>query len=852
MASKLVIVESPAKARTISRYLGKGYEVKASGGHVRDLPEDEFGVDVRNGFEPTYRVIKGRQRTVSGLKKSSQKAEEVYLAPDPDREGEAIAWHLAELLELPEEKLRRATFQEITREAVREAFESPRGLDMNLVNAQQARRILDRIVGYELSPLISRKVARGLSAGRVQSVALRLVVEREREIEAFEPEEYWELMARLARAGQQEAFEAKLASLDGEKPELHDRKAAQAAVERLKGVPYRVRSVKTARRQARPAPPFITSTLQQAASSKLGMTPTQTMRVAQQLYEGVELHGQSEGLITYMRTDSTRVAERALAAVRELVRQQFGEQYLPPRPNTYKNPAGAQAAHEAIRPTDVRRTPESLKGELDKRQWQLYELIWRRFVASQMRPAVYEVTTVEAEAGPGVFLARGRRMLFDGFIRVLPPEKGPEAEQSLPELREGEELELRELEPTQHFTQPPPRYTEATLVRELERRGIGRPSTYAPTVATLLRRNYVRRHRRALVPTDLGRVVVDKLLAHFPREVDYDFTKRLEAKLDRIEQGKADWRQTLAEFYRTFSRDLERAKTAMTSVAQDEEHLKRVCEKCGREMVVRFTRRGDRFLGCTGYPECDNTVPLSPPQGEPTEHRCPECGSPMLLRRGRRGRAYLACSAYPECRRVMGLDADGNPVEMRPRSRTGLRCARCGAELYLVEEGEERLLECGRCRERRPLVSIEDALAESDRLLSGLAPCEECGAAVVLRRSKKGLFLGCSRYPECKATRPLARDELPAPIPTVERCDRCGQPMALRWGRFGRFLSCSNFPRCRNLWRLPSNMRACPRDGCDGHLVEKVTPDGARVLGCTRFPECDYTEPRENREPEGG
>ncbi len=843
MASKLVIVESPTKAKTISRYLGAGYEVKASGGHIRDLPEDAFGVDVQGGFEPTYEILPRRRRIVSGLKNSSSRAEVVYLAPDPDREGEAIAWHLAHALELPQEKLRRATFHEITREAVRQAFGSPRGLDMDLVNAQQARRILDRIVGYELSPLISRKVARGLSAGRVQSVALRLVVEREREAQAFKPQEYWEIVARLTRLGAEREFQAKLQKLDGQDVSIASEAAAKEAVERLKRESYRVRSVEERRTASRPPAPFITSTLQQAAGSQLGMTTAETMRLAQQLYEGVEIEGQSEGIITYMRTDSTRVSERALEAVRKLIGETWGPGYLPTRPNRFRSPASAQAAHEAIRPTDPARTPESVKPHLSAPQWKLYDLIWRRFVASQMKPAVYDVTTVEIETESGLFVARCRQVVFDGYTRLLPPDKDEDSQQTLPELAEGELLALRELVPSQHFTQPPPRYTEATLVRELEKRGIGRPSTYAPTISTLLRRNYVRRQRRTLVPTDLGCVVTDKLVEHFPREVDYGFTRALEAKLDRIEEGKADWRQTLKEFYEKFSQDLERAREGMTDAAEEAAEAGRVCQKCGKKMVVRFGRRGDRFLGCSGFPECDFTISLAQPEGEQTEHKCPQCSAPMLKRQGRRGRPYLACSRYPECRRVMGIDRQGRPVEMKPRSSTGMRCARCGGQLYIEESGGQRLVRCSRCSQSGPLATIEEALRQAEKLSSPAAVCDQCGSPMKVRRGKKGLFLSCSLYPQCKGARSLDKGDMPAPVPTHERCDRCGEAMVLRWGRFGRFLACSRFPRCRNAWRLPVSMPSCPQPGCDGHVVRKVTAGGNEVYGCTRFPQCGYSKP---------
>ncbi len=809
MADKLVIVESPTKARTISRYLGKGYAVKACGGHVRDLPERDYGVDLEHGFEPTYTVLPRRARTVAGLKKSSAKASVVYLAPDPDREGEAIAWHLKHALGLPDEKVRRAVFHEITRGAVRRAFEQTRSLDMDLVNAQQARRVLDRIVGYELSPLISRKIIRGLSAGRVQSVALRLVCERELEVRAFEPEEYWKITARLRREAGAEEFEAEFKKLDGEEVTVSSEGEARELVEKLQPERFRVSRVETRKRTSRPSPPFITSTLQQAAGGRLRLTTAQTMRIAQQLYEGIEIAGRSDGLITYMRTDSTRVSQQALKAVRGLIEERYGREYLPEKPHFFKSPKRAQAAHEAIRPTDVSRTPDSIAQYLSDEQRKLYELIWRRFVASQTKPALYEVTTVEIEAGPALFGVGGRRTLFDGYTRVMPP-TGEQAKE-LPLLTEGDVLELLELLPSQHFTQPPPRYSEASLVRELERRGIGRPSTYAPTISTLLRRNYVRRLRRTLHATDLGLVVTKMLVEHFPRELDYDFTRDLEEKLDTIEGGKVDWREIVGEFYRQFSLDLERARTEMKPTYGEEFAQGRTCEKCGKEMLARLSRKGDMFLGCSGFPECDHTVPLSSGEAEEpkeTEHKCPKCGSPMLLKTGRKGRPYLACSAYPECRKIMGLDREGKPVEFKPRA--GARAA----------------------------VSIEEALSQSEDPARGADPCEQCGSAMVLKKSKKGHFLGCSGYPECRGTRPL---KAPDPVPTHECCEKCARPLVLRWGRYGRFLACSGFPRCKNTWRLPASMPPCPQPDCGGHLIRKLSREGKELYGCTRLPECDYT-----------
>jgi len=847
MADKIVIVESNAKAKTISHYLGKGFQVKASRGHVRDLPEDEFGVDVEHGFEPTYRVIQRSSRIVSQLRKAAEQAEEVYLAADPDREGEAIAWHLKHVLDLPDEKARRVTFNEITREAVREAFNHSRDIDANLVDAQQARRILDRIVGYELSPLISKKVVRGLSAGRVQSVALRLIVERERERQAFKSEEYWEIVAVLSRAGEAATFEAQLKKYRGEDIRIATGEQAQAIVEAVKGAAYRVTGVQKRATSSKAPPPFITSTLQQAANNRLGYTAAQTMRLAQQLYEGVDIGTETVGLITYMRTDSTRVANQALAACRQLIEQEHGEAYVPAKPNVFASPKGAQAAHEAIRPSDVGRRPQDVRQHLDEKQFKLYELIWRRFVASQMTPARYEVTEAAIEAGAAVFQARGRRVLFDGFLRVTPPTDDSK-DQTLPELKEGEELTLRELVPSQHFTEPPPRYNEGSLVRELEKRGIGRPSTYAPTISTLLQRNYVRRVRRAFVPTDLGIVVTDLLVKHFPREMDVAFTSKMEDELDEIEEGKRPWRSTLEEFYGQFSRDLANAKEQMQSVSQAEPGVEVKCEKCGRPMVLKFSRRGDKFLGCSGFPECKSTVSLATTEAEQpveTEFKCDKCGAPMLRRVGKRGREYLACSAFPACSNIMGLDREGKPVKLKPRQSTEFVCPRCRGEMHLAGEGGTAgELTCGRCRNRIPLLSVEEGLEKTEfSTEEPIAHCDKCGEPMVVKRSRKGLFLGCSKYPECKGTMPMPKDALPAAQPTHERCEKCARPLVLRWGQYGRFLACSGFPRCRNLWKLPGRRKKCPAQGCTGGLMKKISAEGKEYYGCIRFPACSYTEP---------
>ncbi|MFW6158961.1 MAG: type I DNA topoisomerase, partial [Planctomycetota bacterium] len=563
----LVIVESPAKAKTINKYLGKGYRVEASMGHVRDLPKKKLGVDIEHGFEPTYQTIRGRGKTLKKLRSAAKSADSVYLAPDPDREGEAIAWHVVQALKLPDAKAYRVTFNEITKRAVRAAFEHPGKIDMARVNAQQARRVLDRIVGYQLSPLLWKKVAKGLSAGRVQSVAVRLIVEREKEIRAFEPEEYWEIRATLAPAGEGEgqSFEAELLKWQGEKFRPDNEDDAQTVARALRAATFTVDQVKKKKQKKSPGPPFNTSLLQQAASSRLRFSASRTMRVAQQLYEGIEVGGEgSVGLITYMRTDSFRMAGGAVDECRRLIPDKYGADYLPKKPRFYKSRKGAQEAHEAIRPTSVSRTPEDLKPFLSRDQHRLYKLIWDRFVASQMADARYEATTVAIRAGEGRLRARGRICIFPGHTRVWPRKQ--KDQQDLPDLAESQRLDLIKLEPSQHFTEPPRRYTEASLVRTLEREGIGRPSTYAPIISTIQKRGYVKQIKRAFHATELGIVVTDLLVDSFPDIMDVQFTSEMEEKLDKIEEEDRDWQAVLGEFYRLFKADLEKAETEMQRV----------------------------------------------------------------------------------------------------------------------------------------------------------------------------------------------------------------------------------------------------------------------------------------------
>ena len=632
----LVIVESPAKAKTIEKYLGKEFRVRASMGHLRDLPKSKLGVDVEHDFEPVYQPIKGKEEIIGELKKSAKAADTVYLATDPDREGEAISWHLKQLLELPDGKTRRVTFNEITKKVVQESIQEPRDIDQNLVDAQQARRILDRIVGYELSPLLWKKIRRGLSAGRVQSVATRMVDDREREIEAFQPEEYWTLDAALLGGGAKRAeFTAHYHGKDGKKAELKSAAEVDAVVEETKNRPFSVKSVKRTDKQRSPSPPFTTSTLQQDASRKLSMTPRRTMAIAQQLYEGVDIAGEGAvGLITYMRTDSLRISEEALAAAKTFILGRYGKEYYPAQTRHYKAKANAQDAHEAIRPSNVALTPEQVKGDLTGEQYRLYKLIWSRFLASQMENAVYDSVSVDIAAGEHIFRATASGLKFAGYTAVYEEgrdEEKEEKESPLPALREGEELALKEFHRDQHFTQPPAHYTDATLIRAMEEQGIGRPSTYAPTVSTILDREYVLKEGKYLRITNLGRVVTELMKQRFPDIADLQFTAHMEQKLDSVEEGCTPWKDVLRDFYGDFEKDLKEAETALEGVRikVPDEVSEEVCPECGRNLVVKSGRFG-RFLACPGYPDCSFTMPLVVVM----PGRCPKCGGRLMKRTG--------------------------------------------------------------------------------------------------------------------------------------------------------------------------------------------------------------------------
>ena len=832
--TSLVIVESPAKARTINRYLGSGYTVKACMGHVRDLPPKDLGVDLENYFQPVYEVLDGKKKVVGQLKKAAAKAREVYLATDLDREGEAIAWHLVHALELGDAVVKRVVFNEITKSAIAEAFRHAHSLDMDKVNAQQARRILDRIVGYQLSPLLQVKIAKGLSAGRVQSVAVRLVVEREREIRAFVPEESWRICACFATDPAQTerlrqswaeflseakdpaagrtvkernhwladhaCFGAELVKLDGTdcKPRTADTTraiaealgfaTAEVVEEGLEGyaklglkkirlagslhpqaVPlWRIKGIQTRRTTSKPSPPFTTAALQQAASSALGYAPARTMQLAQQLYEGVDLGGGEgqAGLITYMRTDSTNLSKQSVTAARSLIRDSFGDEYLPETPRVYSSGKRAQEAHEAIRPTEVTRTPESLKGHVSGPLLKLYDLIWRRFAACQMTPAAWNSTTVyvagDTVKGEAVFKAAGRQLAFDGFLKVMGvPASG---EVVMPALSEGAEVGALEIDPKQQFTSPPARYSEASLVKKLEAEGIGRPSTYAAITKTIQDRSYVELIDRTLHPTARGEIVTDKLVEHFPRIMDYKFTSYMEDELDKIEEAHLDWVHVLGEFYEPFKGALERAHANMAK--QRGEPSEYTCPECGREMVYRLGKKG-RFLSCSGYPKCKVARNVDR-DGKPVEaviadEVCRECGKAMTLKQSRLG-PFLGCTGYPQCRYTLPSDENGVPLRK---------------------------------------VEPED-IDET---------CEECGSPMTVKWSRGRSFLGCKGYPKCKSTRPLPEGvyvERPKPEEAGVGCDKCGRPMVIRKSRRGPFLSCSGYPRCRN---------AMPLDKLD-HLKE--------------------------------
>ncbi len=809
MSKGLVIVESPAKAKTIQKYLGKGFTVEASLGHVKDLPKSTLGVDVENDFDTDYIVIPGKEKVLGKLKKLALSVDKIYLAPDPDREGEAIAAHLADELgdgdkkkkkkkkkgdAEEEERIRRVTFNEITKRAVQEAFEHPRDIDRNLVDAQQARRVLDRLVGYQVSPLLWDKVRRGLSAGRVQTVALRLIVEREREIKAFEKKEYWTIDAHLA-APKPPAFDARFLGKGEEKVEIPNGEEAEKIRAALEKADWLVRSVDKKERRRNATPPFTTSKLQQDSSRKLRFSVKRTMMIAQRLYEGVEMGEEGAvGLITYMRTDSTRVSPDAIKEVRDYIGSEYGPQYLPEQPNAYKEKKEAQAAHEAIRPTSVANHPDKIKQYLKEDEFKVYKLIWQRFVASQIMPAVFDQTTVDIDAKSGTetfwFRVTGSVLKFDGFLKVYEEskegkdEEDEELKHKLPPLDPGQKLTLRELKPEQHFTEPPPRYNEASLVKELEERGIGRPSTYAAILTTIQERQYAQKLGGKFIPTEIGLVVTDLLVENFPDIFDIQYTARLEEELDEIEEGKETWTQALADFYKKFEKDLKYASKHMENIKRMEKPTDEKCERCGSPLVIKWGKHGS-FYACSSYdkenPEsCTFTKenPINLPdldtadvQETTQEEYCENCGRVMVLKRGRFGQ-FMACTGYPDCKTTRRLD-QGKRVPDIPLDE---KCPKCDRNLIIRH---------GRYGEFTSCSGYPDCKYVKQNFIGVKCPLCEDGEIVEKRARKGNTFYGCGNYPKCKFTS--------ANKPIAEKCPDCGNAFLVEKNlKSGPVIACPN------------------------------------------------------------
>lgn len=774
MAKSLVIVESPAKARTIKRYLGRGFEVEATMGHIKDLPKSKLGIEIEEGFIPSYKVIPDKRDVVKKIKGHADKADVVYLASDPDREGEAIAWHVAEEIRKPDAAVRRITFHEITKKAIEEALKNPKELNRPLYDAQMARRSMDRIVGYTMSPLLWQKVKRGLSGGRVQSVALRLICMRQEEIESFVSREYWTVEALLATPPG-DTFTARVV----QPKEIPDEQAALKVAESIRSAPtIRITAIARQVRTKNPLPPFITSTLQQASSSKLRFSAKKTMMLAQQLYEGLPIGGDEiSGLITYMRTDSPVVSEDALAEVRRFIPEAFGPAYLPEKPRRYKAKKSAQEAHEAIRPTSLQNTPEALKPHLNDDQYAVYDLIWKRFIASQMSGATFDQTTVDISAGDVALRAGGSVMTFDGYLKLYDT-NGDEDENTLPDsIREGDGLTCATVSPEQHFTQPPARYTEASLIKELEEKGIGRPSTYAPTLSTIVDRGYVRMEGRSFVPTELGRDVNGLLVKHYPNILDIGFTARMEDSLDLIEEGRSAYTKVMGDFYRTYHTEHEEAARNMENIRAEARPSGITCESCGKDMLIKLGRNG-YFLGCAGYPDCTNTkeftrdetgkiLPVEEKNAQEAGEACETCGAPMVVKRGRFGQ-FLACSTYPACRNTKRITKAPEPT---------------------------------------------------DRV------CDKCGAQMVIRQGRFGPFLACSAYPKCKNIMPYPLG-VKCPIPGC-----AGEVVQQRSKKGKSFYSCSVKDCPFISWTKPV-IQECPRCG-SGILIRKGTKLACANPGCT-------------------
>jgi DNA topoisomerase-1 len=893
MAKALVIVESPAKAKTINKYLGKNYIVKASLGHIKDLPKRDLAVDVDNGFRPQYEVIEGKKKLIQELKDAAKKVDSIYLAADPDREGEAICWHLQEELRPKKAidgggpKIFRVMFNEITKKSIEKAFEKPTMVNEHLVDAQQARRVLDRLVGYKISPLLWDKVRRGLSAGRVQSVAVRVVVDREREIRAFVKREYWTLDASLA-AKKSPLFDARLFRKGEDSAEITNQTDAEGLVADLDGAKFVVRAVGTKEKKRNPVAPFITSTLQQDASRKLRFSVKRTMMLAQQLYEGVEVGSEgSVGLITYMRTDSTRVSDDAVTEVREFISSRFGPQYLPEKPNIYKSKKDAQDAHEAIRPTSAMRTPEEMTPFLAEDQLRLYKLIWMRFVASQMNSALLDQTTIDTVAtGKSsvdyTFRATGSVMRFDGFLKVYEEgkdqkdEEDDELKNKLPAVSEGEELKLRGLNPEQHFTEPPARYTEATLVKKLEADGVGRPSTYATILSTIQEREYVTKEGGKFKPTELGMVVTDLLLESFGDIFDVRYTARMEEELDEIEDGKLDWRAAMGDFYERFTKDLATAETHMTDIKRLEKPTDLTCEKCGKPLVVKWGQHGS-FLACTGYPDfsprstegdLENLNKEIGLRGERTRKDIDTRRSKMrtryeadLEKLEQRKLEGASKSEANERRRKINLRYIGDLeklqsriIERRAHDRGGIetRLATILArypqmkEFYEIDlqDSPEGLILSWRRKENLCTYTRELTVDLPDIDSAGLGDqgdeeyCQNCGRPMVLKKGRFGTFYACSGYPDCKTTKQIGGTQKKADVILQEKCPQCGHNMVQKFGRFGEFTACSNYPGCKYVKQKTIGVK-CPQCS-EGEIVERRSKRGKTFFGCNRYPDCDF------------
>ena len=795
MTKNLLIVESPTKARTLKKYLGSDYQIMASVGHIKDLPNSRLGVDTENDFNPEYVTIKGKGKILSGLKKASKDADKVYLAPDPDREGEAIAWHIAQELGTGEKKIFRVLFNELTGKAIKDALSSPQKLNQDRFESQQARRILDRLVGYQISPILWSKVRRGLSAGRVQSVALRMICEREREIHAFQPQEYWSLTAHL-QSEEPPPFKARLFKYNSEKVDLKNEGQTQAVVTEIKNQTFRVEEVVRKKKKKSSPPPFTTSLLQQEAYKKLHFPAKKTMSVAQNLYEGIELGEKGQiGLITYMRTDSFRLSSDAVSEARQFIHKAFGPEYLPEKPNTFRSRKGAQEAHEAIRPTSAHLIPEEVSAYLTKDQLALYSLIWKRFLACQMNPAIMEQTQADVVAGRAVFRATGSVVIFKGFTALYEEslsesEANKNREDILPPLNKGQALDLMELEPAQHFTQPPPRFTEATLIKGLEENGIGRPSTYATILGNIHEREYVTLTKGRFRPTELGFLVTDLLVKSFPEILDIAFTAQMESNLDRIERGEVKWTKVLDSFYHSFGKDLEMAKKKMKGEVMTD----LPCPECKKPLAIKSGRNG-LFLGCSGFPDCKyttnfsrddkgNIVAESSPDVGKEEGTCEVCGRPMVVKSGKFG-TFLACSGYPECKQT------------------------------------------------RAWVKGEGAASEGKQTE---LTCKKCGGTMLVRQSRTGQkFLACENYPRCRHTEPLTTN-----VPCPE--EDCPGKLAERTSKKGRkFYGCDQYPRCRfALWDEPVN-ETCPECGTKVLVIKRTKVSGP-VLKC-RKKGCGFTRP---------